>query len=169
MTVNQNVRRLNIGAAEAASDSTDLLVMSQIFLNDSAVGAFSIDLADTRYFIQRSGSIVRDNLGGGNQISISNPVPVTPTFVSFGDVPILFVVEPNIGGLFFVLNPTLSLAQGFNGVTALTLYRSVRQPLPGQLDIYSDVSLLHNVRVQLYMIFSWYLFLSQLHLRLLVT
>ena len=133
MTVNQNVRRLNIGAAKTASDSTDLLVVSQIFLNDSAVGAFTIDLADSRYFIQRSGSIVRDNLGGGNQISIINPVPVTPTFVSFGDVPILFVVEPNLGGIFFVFNPSTTIAQGYDGVTALTLYRSVRQPLPGQL------------------------------------
>ena len=146
--------------------------MSQIFVNDSAVGAFTIDLADSRYFIQRSGSpgsIVRDNLGGGNQISTTNPAPVTPTFVSFGDVPILYI---NNGGTFFVLNPTPIIAQGYDGVTALTLYRSVRQPLPGQLTyLYLQLSFfVTNAHVQLCMIFYMVsVSLSQRHQRLLVT
>ena len=142
MTFNENVRRLNIRAAETASDSTDLLALSQIFLSDT-VGAFTIDLADSRYFIQRSspGQVVRDNLGGGNEVPISNVFPITQTFASYRDVPFLYLVDATVGGRIVILNPNPQISSRIDGVTAMTLYRSVRQPLPGQLAyLYSKVS-----------------------------
>ena len=133
MIINQTVSRITIGAAETASASTDLIALAQVFLNSSTIGTFTIDLADSQYFYQRSGQIVRDNLGGGSQTLLTNPATsILQTFVSYGDVPILYTPAPMFLA-FFVLNPGVNVEPNIPGVTAMALYRSVRQPLPGWL------------------------------------
>ena len=128
IATNEAVRRIDLSVIEGANPSTDLLSLSHVFVNESSITAFTLDLADSQYFIRTSSRIIRNNLAGGSEFVISVNAPTIPSIISYGGTPIVYAP----GGILAYPNGNL---EGIvrNDITALGLLRSVRQPLPGEL------------------------------------
>ena len=128
IATNEAVRRIDLSVIEGASPSTNLLSLSHVFVNDSAITAFTLDLADSQYFIRNSSAIIRNNLAGGSEF-VTSPVtaPTIPSIISYGGTPIVYAP----GAILSYPSGELQALGGRNGITALELLRSVRQPLPG--------------------------------------
>ena len=129
--MNEGVRRIDLSIIEGADSSTDLLSLSHVFHNDTSIATFTVDLADSQYFIRTSTAIIRNNLAGGSEFVIS-PVnaPTIPSIISYGGTPIVYAP----GVILSYIYPNGNL-QAFprDGITALEMFRSVRQPLPCEL------------------------------------
>ena len=128
VAMNEGVRRIDLSIIEGADSSTDLLSLSHVFHNDTSITTFTVDLADSQYFIRTSTAIIRNNLAGGSEFVISVNAPTIPSIISYGGTP--FVYAPG----FILSYPNGNLqAISRNDITALEMFRSVRQPLPCEL------------------------------------
>ena len=127
--MNEGVRRIYLSIIEGADSSTDLLSLSHVFHNDTSIATFTVDLADSQYFIRTNTAIIRNNLAGGSEFVISNVnAPTIPSIISYGGTPI--VCAPK--AILSYPNGDLQ-AIPRNDITAMEMFRSVRQPLPCEL------------------------------------
>ena len=127
--MNESVRRIDLSIIEGADSSTDLLSLSHVFHNDTSIATFTVDLADSQYFIRTNTAIIRNNLAGGSEFVISNEnAPTIPSIISYGGTPIVYAP----GAILSYPNGNLQ-ALPRDGITALEMFRSVRQPLPCEL------------------------------------
>ena len=128
--MNEGVRRIDLSIIEGADSSTDLLSLSHVFHNDTSIATFTVDLADSQYFIRTNTAIIRNNLAGGSEFVTSNVIaPTIPSIISYGGTPIVYAP----GAILLYPSGQLQALGGRIGITALEMFRSVRQPLPCEL------------------------------------
>ena len=128
MTSNENVRHVNLSVIEGATPSTNLMTISREFLSGN-ITAFTLDLADSRYFYLES-NVFSNSLGGGSP-RIYNTVFFRPlaALTAFSGQIVIFSPPTRMLVAFSTTDVQSSNARG---VTAMTMYRSVLQPLPGE-------------------------------------
>ena len=136
VAMNEGVRRIDLSIIEGADSSTDLLSLSHVFHNDTSITTFTVDLADSQYFIRTNTAIIRNNLAGGSEVVILNVnTPTIPSIISYGGTPIVYAPAAPAGVILSYPDGQLQ-ALARDNITALEMFRSMRQPLPCELCTY---------------------------------
>ena len=133
MTSDQNVHLLNLSTTQQAS--TDLSSTSSLFLSEG-IAAFTLDLAESQYFYANKTDryrFFRNQLGGEN-LRDSESLPnsnLLPTLAPFAGSLLSYSSSLNdFIGISFTSRELNMLA--IPDVRAMTLLRSVSQPLPSE-------------------------------------
>ena len=137
MTSDQNVHLLNLSTTQQAS--ADLSSASSLFLSEG-IAAFTLDLAESQYFYVRKTNryhFLRNQLGGENlrernKSLISNLLPALVPFA--GRILAYSSSSNNFIGIRFprILSSRVLNMREIPNVRAMTLLRSVSQPLPSE-------------------------------------
>ena len=137
MTSDQNVHLLNLSTTQQAS--TDLSSASSLFLSEG-IAAFTLDLAESQYFYVRTTNqyqFLRNQLGGENlrELNKSLILNLLPALVPFAGRILAYSSSSNVFiGIRFprILSSRVLNMRAIPNVRAMTLLRSVSQPLPSE-------------------------------------
>ena len=133
MTSDQNVHLLNLSTTQQAP--TDLFSTSSLFLSEG-IAAFTLDLAESQYFYVCKTNryrFFRNQLGGENLRNIDSLLNLNllPMLAPFAGRLLTYSNSSNgIIGISFTSRALNALA--IPDVRAMTLLRSVSQPLPSE-------------------------------------